>query len=1149
MSFKLGSVNVKYNERTATFKRDFDLAHKGDPLFKKEFEGNNTSKVLLGKNQFVIPNHFYVTGEELYYKAEFEDSSAIGIDHTSPGVGAATTLPQTVYAIKVDENNFKVASSKANALNGDPIGLTTVGVGQTHYFEAQKENTKCIIAIDNIIQAPVKVDVEPFATLVSNAGNTLDVSDVSDLKANDIINIEEEMMLVRVVNPKGRQNRLLVERRWLGTDNGPPFINGADVKKVTGDYNIVGNKIHFVSSPFSGLDYSVGISSELVDVSDNSFIVLDDVFQTGDEVRLISERPPAPLVGDNNYFIIKNGNNNFSLANTEVDANSNAPIDLTSVGVGTFRLRLFDKSNNSSFQGRQFIRSDYSGNIQIDNIAPSFTGIAKTFTLTSEGSNITGITTDFGSILINNIFQKPDTDYDFIGGESTGITSIRFTGQNVSGNEALSTKDVTANAIPRKGMLVSISNTEGFGYQPQYTAIGTVTVGSSGTITDVFVKYEGSGYRSGGADSLVWTAEDMDSTSPATGSFTISDGLVTGATIEDGGAGFYAPRVVNNLIYDHISGLATVTTVAAHNLKVQEQVRISGVGMTCLYDGGVTPIIVPRSGDPAAERTKVLDVINANQFTVKVGTSTTPHFFDSNGHLGKPTRVEFKAPIPYDDMQLVSKGGVGIGASVSVIVGSGTSITNIELGGVGYGYTFGEELNVVGIPTITGIGTTFANAVFTITGVRDDEWAGWVFGKLQPLDDFSDEFDGRKTTFALRNNGKRLSIEKVEGSLIELDQVLLIFINDVLQKPGESYTFDGGTRIRFKEPPVSGSSLQILFYRGTDSDIQTGTSLESIKIGDTVTIRTSDELFTPVQDPRIVTEIASRDSIETNVYSGAGIRSESNPLRPVTWSKQKQDKFISGVLYTKDRDVYASRIFGNARLIQSVGFTSIKAYAESGSVMFRRTEDPDNSEFGVRIIDTEKDNSGFGTIGFNGHYPLETIKEGVTVVGDDGIITGVGTTANSMQLNFHIPVNSVLRENRLGGIIRTGISTGDYFVISRSNVGSGVTALAQDRDEVIGIATQFLDGVYQVAHLEDVDPVGTAGSMKVTVNIESGHGLDFTGLSSGTGNNYGTFSWARFDFIGGRTGLAFTCNTLNGLTGLSTAPQIIRYTKLSTDYS
>ena len=71
--------------------------------------------------------------------------------------------------------------------------------------------------------------------------------------------------------------------------------------------------------------------------------------------------------------------------------------------------------------------------------------------------------------------------------------------------------------------------------------------------------------------------------------------------------------------------------------------------------------------------------------------------------------------------------------------------------------------------------------------------------------------------------------------------------------------------------------------------------------------------------------------------------------------------------------------------------------------------------------------------------------------------------------------------------------------------------------------------------------------MRVHVEIESGHGLNFTGLTSGVGAYYGSYSWTKFNT--GTVGFAFTTNTQNGLTGLSTAAHIVRSTKLLQDYT
>jgi hypothetical protein len=496
-------------------------------------------------------------------------------------------------------------------------------------------------------------------------------------------------------------------------------------------------------------------------------------------------------------------------------------------------------------------------------------------------------------------------------------------------------------------------------------------------------------------------------------------------------------------------------------------------------------------------------------------------------------------------LQLISS-STGVGASVSVNVGAGLSITSFDLNNIGYGFTVGEQLRIAGIPTVTSIGSTFQNAVFTVTETRDDEFAGWVFGKLQVLDDFSNEFDGRKKVFTITENKNPLSIEKNPGSPIELKENLLVFLNDIIQHPGVSYVFDGGTQIEFLEPPVEGTSLQIMLYRGTDSDVATEGSLQTIKTGDGITIRKNDSEINPVtQNERIVSAITARDTLRTNVYTQQGISNQLDPLRPVMWCKQQDDLIVDGAPVSKARDLYDARVKPAARIIQSISTTDNTFYTGGGALVFSKTEEPDVSTMSVQIIDADKNNTGFGTTTF--FNPVETVT-GVTVTGDDGVITGIGTTAQGIQFNMHIPLSSPLRTNTLGGLTKTGISTGDYFQVTRSNVGNGVTALSQDRTVAISSCSDLIDTVFQVSHIEDIAPVGSASSVRVHVNVETGHGLNFTGLGSGVGNYYGNYSWAKFS-SSRTTGIAFTCNSSDGLTGLSTAPTIVRTTKLSLDYT
>ena len=54
-----------------------------------------------------------------------------------------------------------------------------------------------------------------------------------------------------------------------------------------------------------------------------------------------------------------------------------------------------------------------------------------------------------------------------------------------------------------------------------------------------------------------------------------------------------------------------------------------------------------------------------------------------------------------------------------------------------------------------------------------------------------------------------------DSSLIDLDALLLIFVNGVIQEPNKSYTFDGGSSFEFVQAPDANDVIDIFFYKGT----------------------------------------------------------------------------------------------------------------------------------------------------------------------------------------------------------------------------------------------------------------------------------------------------------------------------------------------
>ena len=104
---------------------------------------------------------------------------------------------------------------------------------------------------------------------------------------------------------------------------------------------------------------------------------------------------------------------------------------------------------------------------------------------------------------------------------------------------------------------------------------------------------------------------------------------------------------------------------------------------------------------------------------------------------------------------------------------------------------------------------------------------------------------GKEQDFPLIYNASLLSFEVDENnpdsSLINLDALLLIFDNGVVQDPGESYTFEGGTSFEFKVAPDADDIIDIFFYKGTTGvdtvQVSAGSSISpTIKTGDVVQV-------------------------------------------------------------------------------------------------------------------------------------------------------------------------------------------------------------------------------------------------------------------------------------------------------------------------
>jgi len=1182
INFNNGTIRTGFGAYEGTdsdILRSFQLEHRTNPIFVKEFIGSASTVVNVDNNTIKLPNHFFVSGESVQYiHAGAGSTQAIGIATTTfSGIGNTDKLPENVFIIKINDDTIKLASSSENALKvvPDALDITSVGIGTSHRFIAKNQNTKALIALDNIIQSPV-VSTAITTILVDQVFTTDDLikfSGITSFFGADLIKINNEIMKIEGVGI-GSTNRIRVRRGWLGT----PLVGhstGDLVTKVTGNYNIVENTLTFTEAPYG---------------------------------------------------------------NTPLGTSTNAPDERDWTGIST----------GSSFQGRIFLRTagagttfePYHNNYVFDDISYGFDGSSRNFILKSNGSDVTGIATENAIILINDVFQGPGISNDYTLTQTTGITSIRFTGTATS----TSTDPNTTN-LPLGGVIISVGSTEGFGYQPLVSAGGTAIVSTSGTIQSISVGNTGSGYRAAS------TYEILTETSQTVGigstvihlvnqnsvfsllnllsvgsTCTIGIGTTIPANIVSVGTTFVRIGTANTVSYSIASG--TPVSVKIYNPQVgivNVGVATSSVGITSIVHVGYATII---SGNIST----TVSITNAGSGYTSTGISPT---------------VIFDNPLSYSNIPLIysssSTAGVGTAATIDIIVGQGSSVIDFEIQKTGYAYGNGQVLT---IPTggLTGIPTDkskpFSEFQVTVQNTFTDEFTGWSLGTLEVLDNIEDQFDGSTKAFELRRSGSLISIRSARGSKINVQDVLLVFINDILQVPGRGYTFTGGSILTFTEAPkgptsdgnFGGDKCKILFYKGTGNiDVVDKEIIETVKVGDELTLGYDsylDQNENLQENPRTVTSVNSTDIVSTLPYLGPGNTENESLLRPVVWCRQTEDKIINEKEISKDRELYEPVINPVAYIIQSVGIGSTDIYVDNIRPFFNpQNENNISLNFQKKVKFTSQDIkisaaasavvSGLGSItsiaistggiGYNTatvsigntlqsiglgttatanaiisaggtissinitnagtgytttNPPIILISSPISVdeendvdtyTGDQGVVVGFGTTTISSQtklrFDLHIPLDSYLRSSTYMGVSGvttiSGISTGDYLMIFNTNVGSAVTSLTSS-GSTVGVGTSFVDNIYYVDDYQIVqsptgissDGVGIGTSHVKRIFVRVSDNFNYTGVT--TSGYFGEFSWGKIRLTS-RTGInSYSAYTTNGVTGIKTSMMISR---------
>jgi hypothetical protein len=458
---------------------------------------------------FTIPNHFFSNTEQLVYTPK---STFLGIGSTAMMISPTNVLPSTVFAIKVDDNTFKLATTKNNAQSGIAVTFTSVGEGNAHELAMSKRNEKAIITIDNLVQYPLIYT--PISHTLSGNGGQISIgssifalSGISTIVPTDIIKIDNEYMgIVNVglgttnigpITNSGSIPLVQVSRGFVGS-SAAPHLDSAQARIYKGSYNIVGNTIFFTEPP-RGNPQIIRDSSNLI-------------FETSDFAGRVYLR--------NDYT-------------------TNQIYD--------------DISNKFTGIGRTFTLT---------------VGGANTVGLGSTGGN--------GILFLNSIFQTPTTDnnpqnnFNIIENSITGISSVVFSGirEPDTLNIFTSEFDINQNQTPRGGIIISLDSSTGLGYAPLVGAAVTAVVGAGGSIRSVGLGTTdnlGSGYN--GIVSIGVSVYESGHTGAAA---SIRASVGVGGTLSfniiSGGTGYTNPKIFvsepsyENLKVTGISRLGIGTT-------------------------------------------------------------------------------------------------------------------------------------------------------------------------------------------------------------------------------------------------------------------------------------------------------------------------------------------------------------------------------------------------------------------------------------------------------------------------------------------------------------------------------------------------------------------------------------------------------------
>jgi hypothetical protein len=509
-------------------------------------------------------------------------------------------------------------------------------------------------------------------------------------------------------------------------------------------------------------------------------------------------------------------------------------------------------------------------------------------------------------------------------------------------------------------------------------------------------------------------------------------------------------NVGSNTAFGYVPLVGAAATVSVSGLGTISNVYLTGAGT-----GYRTPPYISL-GSIVGQGASIIANVGASG-TITGFTITNP----GNGYTSTAVPiVNIDRPLPYYNLDVEyapENSGVGTGAKVSISVASDTSISNFSLNDPGSLYKVGDILRIVGLTTNPTIGNLFDEFKLTVTETVSDIFSGYYPGQFIQFNDISNKFNGFVKLFDITTflNGvdTRISFKVPSGSDLVIENNFFILINGILQVPMVAYKYFAG-RILFTEPPSSGSTCTILFYRGSSSDVEEVTPVQTIKEGDILQSRqNTTSTITTEQLERVVKRLVQSNTLDTFAYAGFGI---TNTARPLSWTKQTADRIINGSLISKSRTTSKSNFTPNTFLIKSVGINDTSIYVNDAFPYFSELD--------------------------SGPTKLPEFKRNINILDVAGLTTSINyVESNITPINWNL-LTTKTTEGQTVGVGSTVI----WIDFAKVSVGSSIT-----------IATKFTNiPVVSVGNTFIV--IGTANTISSTIDagIDVIVSLASTGLST-----------------------------------------------------